>query len=136
MDSAVLDLQDVLGDAIKAQLVTDSLTADVVTNPTQNLSYPYVVVGEDSESSENTNKDKLKSSVAANVTVHSNTLVSAKNVAKSVIKAIGPNGLDLTLDSFYDVRRELEANDTTREFRPEGTLYHVLVRVRYTLAHS
>ena len=136
MDSAVLDLQDVLGDAIKTQLATDALTAEVVTNPTQNLAYPYVVIGEDSESSENTNKAKLKSSVAANVYVHSDTMVGAKNVAKSVVKAIGPDGLELTLDSFYDVRRQLEANDITREFRPEGTLYHVLVRVRYTLAHS
>ena len=136
MDSAVLTLQDVLGDAIKAQLTTDSLTADVATNPTQNMSYPYVVIGEDSESSENTNKSNLKSSVAANVYVHSDTMVGAKNVAGSVVKAIGPDGLELTMTGFYDVRRELEANDITREFRPEGTLYHVLVRVRYTLAHS
>ena len=135
MVSASLTLQDVFGDAIKAQLTADSLTASVVTNPTQDLSYPYVVIGEDSESSQDTNKDKLKSSIANNVYVHSNTLVQAKQVAKSVVAAIGPEGSALTLTGFEIVQRELEANDLSRELRPEGTLYHVLIRTRYLISH-
>ena len=136
MDSVSLTLQDALGDVIVTQLATDSITADVVTNPGQDMSYPYVVIGEDSESSEDTNKAKLKSSIANNVYVHSNTLVQSKQVAASVIKAIGPNGSEITLSGFEIVQRELEANDPTKEYRPEGTLYHVLIRVRYLVHHS
>ena len=136
MTSSVLDLQDVLGDAITAQLVTDGITAAVTTNPDQSMAYPYAVIGEDSESSEDTNKDKLKSSVAHNITVHASSLVSAKQVAASVIAAVGPQGAELTLSGFEVVQRELEANDITREYRPEGTLYHVLVRVRYLISHT
>ena len=135
MDSVSLTLQDVLGDVIVAQLATDGITADVVTNPGQDMSYPYVVIGEDSESSEDTNKAKLKSSIANNVYVHSNTLVQSKQVAASVIKAIGPNGSEITLSGFEIVQKELEANDQTKEYRPEGSLFHVLIRVRYLIHH-
>ena len=136
MTSPALALQDVIGDAIIAQLTTDGLTADVVTNPTQNMNYPYVVIGSDSEQSEDTNKGQLKSSLAHDITVHGSSLVSAKEVAKSVVKAVGPSGGGLSLGAdHYIVQRELEANDITPEFRPEGTLYHVLVRIRYTISH-
>lgn len=135
MTSVSLDLQDVLGDAIVAQLATDAITADVTTNPAQGAAFPYVVIGEDSESSEDTNKSKLKSSVAHTFTCHSDSMTEAKQVAKSVIAAVGPGGAALTVTDGYIVARELEANDLIPERRPEGDLYHVLVRVRYLISH-
>lgn len=136
MDSPALTLQDVLGDAIIAQLATDSLTAPVVTNPTQDMVYPYVVIGEDTESTEDTNRDQLKSSIAHTMYVHSDSMTECKQVAASVLRAAGPNGstLDLGTDH-YELRRELEANDITREVRPEGSLYHALIRVRFFISH-
>jgi len=136
MTSASLDLQDVLGDAIVAQLSTDAITAEVTTNPTQGGSYPFVVIGEDTESTEDTNRSQLKSSIAHNVYVHSDSQTEAKTVAKSVLSAIGPGGLSLTLTNHYEVLRELEANDAIKEYRPEGDLYHILIRVRFLLSHN
>lgn len=137
MDSPALTLQDVIGDAIIAQLATDSLTAPVVVNPSQDMDYPFVVIGQDSESTSDTNRDQLESSIAHTVFVHSESQTTNKQVAASVLKAIGPNGggLDLGADH-YETRRELEANDITPEYRPEGALYHTLIRVRFFISHK
>jgi len=137
MISASLALQDVLGDAIIAQLATDAITAEVTTNPTQGASMPLVVIGEDSETAEDENRDQIRSSIAHNVYVHTASLVQSKEIANSVLQAIGPNATAFSLGaSFYEVRRELEANDTTKEPRPEGFIYHSLIRVRYFISHT
>lgn len=137
MTSPALALQDVLGDAIISQLDTDSITASVVVNATQDLSYPYVVIGQDIESTSDTNRDQLESSIAHTVFVHSESMTTSKQVAASVLKAIGPGGASLDLGAdHYETRRELEANDITPEYRPEGNLYHTLIRVRFFISHK
>ncbi len=137
MDSPRLILQDVLGDAIVAQLTTDGITAEVTTNPTQGGSYPFVVIGQDAATGEDTNRSELRTSLAHNIFVHSDSMTECKQVAKSVLKAAGPGGTSLDLGAnHYEVRRELEADDITTEPRPEGDLYHNLIRVRYLISHS
>ena len=126
-----------MGDAIVTQLASDSLTAEVTTNPTQGGAYPFVVIGEDTASSQDTNKDKLKTSLAHNVYVHSDSLTECKQVAASVLSAIGPDGSNFDLGSDFTIdMRELEADDLIKEPRPEGFLYHNLIRVRYTISHT
>lgn len=137
MNSPKLILQDVLGDAIVSQLSTDAITAEVTTNPTQGGDYPFVVIGEDTATGEDTNKDHLKTSLAHNVYVHSDSMTECKQVAASVLSAIGPGGASFDLGAgHYEVLRELEADDITTEPRPEGFLYHSLIRVRYLISHT
>lgn len=137
MQSPSLQLQDVIGDAIIAQLATDAITAEVVTNPTQGGSYPFVVIGQDSESTEDTNRDQLKSSIPHTVYAHSDSMTEVKQVTNSILQAIGPNGAALDLGAnHYEISRELEAKDITTERRPEGDIYHVLIRVRYLISHT
>jgi hypothetical protein len=135
VDSPRLILQDVLGDAIVTQLAADGITAEVTTNPTQGGNYPFVVIGEDAATGEDLNRDNIRTSVAHNVYVHSGSMTECKQVAESALKAIGPGGSSLDLGAgFYEVLRELEADDLTREPRPEGFLYHNLIRVRYLIS--
>lgn len=137
MTSPALTLQDVLGDAIIAQLLTDTITADVVTNPSQEMPYPFVLIGEDSESTEDTNRDQLRSSLAHTVFAHAESMTGCKQLTRSILKAIGPGGASLDLGAdHYEVRRELEASDITKEVRPEGNLYHALIRVRFFISHK
>jgi len=136
MNSAKLIFQDWLGDAIKAQLVTDGLTAGVSTNPKQGDSYPYIVIGEDAGSSEDTNRDQAKTSLAHNIYVHSDSQTECKQVAASVLKVVGVGGTSSDLGSdHYEVSRELETDELIPEFRPEGDLYNNLIRVRFLISH-
>ena len=137
MNSVKLILQDVLGDAIVTQLAADSITASVTTNPTQGGSYPFVVIGEDTSASEDTNKDNIKTSIAHNIYAHADSLTEVKQVAVSVLSAVGPGGSTLTLGAdHFEITRELEADDLIKEYRPEGDLYHNLIRVRFLIGHN
>lgn len=136
MKSALLDLQDALGDAIIVRFATDSIVAPVVTNPAQGIATPYAVIGQDSETGEGATKTQEASSVAHNIFLHSSTMVEAKQMANSVLQAIGPGETRLSLGAnFYEVRRELEANDISIERRPEGDIYNTLIRMRFQIGH-
>jgi len=136
MRSAKLALQDAIGDAINAQFTTDSISATAVTNPEQGGSMPLAVIGQDNEDDSGTTKDQDASSIAHNIYLHSTSIVEVKQMADSVLQAVGPGETKLSLGaSFYEVGRKLEANDLTTERRPEGDIYNALVRVRYQIGH-
>lgn len=136
MRTAKLALMDAVGDAIVAQLVTDSITAQVVTNPTQGGSFPYVVMLPATENDLGSSKDTNRSNMTMTLRAYSDTMTQALQVADSINKAIGRD-VELTLASpFYHVSTTLEAHDMLPERRPEGDVYGALLVYRMQVGHT
>jgi hypothetical protein len=135
MRSAKLALLDAFGDAIVAQLVTDAITAPVVTNPTQGGAYPYVVVLPATENDLFSSKGHNNSNLTVTVRAYSDSMTEALQVADTINKAVGRD-IRLTLASpFYHVSTSLEANDMLPERRPEGDIYGALLVFRMQVGH-
>lgn len=135
MRSAKLALMDAAGDAIVAQLTTDAIMAQVVTNPTQGGAYPYVVLLPSTENDLFSTKDANNSNMTLTVRAYSDTMTEALTVADSITKALGRD-VRLSLASpFYHVSTSLESNDMLPEHRPEGDIYGALLVFRMQVGH-
>lgn len=136
MRSAKLALLDAAGDALVAQLASDAITAEVVTNPTQGGAYPYVVILPATENDLFSSKGHNNSNMTLTLRAFSDSQTEALQVADSIVQALGRDA-SLTLDSpFYHVSSTLEANDMQTETRPEGDIYGAIIVFRMQVGHS
>lgn len=135
MTSADLLIQDKMGDAIEARLATDSLTADVIVNPAQAGTFPYVVIGTTTENDNGTTKTHDGSEVTHLVTTYSDSLTEAKQIKSSILNALTRVTLDLS-PSYSHIDTRLESSVLLRDTTPEGKVYGFSQRFRFTVHHT